>query len=292
MDLETTLNHYRNETEAALRRWLPPSGARPARLHEAMRYSVGAGGKRLRPVLLLAAHDLFASRAPPGGAAAAIECLHTYSLIHDDLPSMDDSDLRRGQPTCHKAFGEATAVLAGDALLTLAFSILTEAYADLPTVATLLVGELSEAAGSRRLIGGQFEDTVNEGRVLSAGDLQFIHEQKTAALFEAALVMGGRVTEADDCQLENLRVLGRTLGLAFQAVDDWLDAQGNSETLGKQTGQDAARQKNTALSVLGIEATRQRVRELTAAAVGHCQTLPDGAPFLAALASSLENRAK
>lgn len=260
---EAQLNAYRTAVEAALNCTLPPEDARPAVLHKAMRYSLEAGGKRLRPVLLLGAHDLFSKIADPLPAAVAIECLHTYTLIHDDLPCMDDSDLRRGKPTSHKLFGEAVALLAGDALLTEAFRILGTAYADNPSVATALVAELATASGSRRLIGGQVEDTINEGRLLTAEDLDFIHTNKTAALISAALAMGVITTDAVPEKVTLAREIGHTLGLCFQIVDDLLDATSDSTTLGKTTGADQARGKNTYVKIHGIEASREHARVLT-----------------------------
>ena len=201
MDFSTELKCQAGRVEAGIDRFLPPGDAPPARLHTAMRYSMQAGGKRLRPVLLLAAAELCAStrRRGTGGsdplpAAVAVECVHTYSLIHDDLPCMDDDDLRRGRPTSHKAFDEATALLAGDALLTHAFALLARSYAVRPVLATALAGELGDAAGSRRLIGGQMADLLAEKKKGSTADeVAFIHLNKTAAMIEAALVMGGLV---------------------------------------------------------------------------------------------------
>jgi hypothetical protein len=205
-----------------------------------MRYSMQAGGKSLRPVLVLAAWRLFA----PGGsdplpAAVAVECVHTYSLVHDDLPCMDNDDLRRGKPTAHKAFDEATALLAGDALLTHAFAILAESYAHDPALAAGLVAELATAAGSRRLIGGQMEDLLAEKAKVTPEALAYIQLNKTAAMFEASLAMGARCSGAPESVIGVLRGAGRDLGLAFQVVDDILDATSDSKTLGKTAGKDA-----------------------------------------------------
>lgn len=260
---EAQLDAYRSVVDTALSRALPAEDTRPAVLHKAMRYSLEAGGKRLRPILVLAAHALFPKAADPLPAAVAIECLHTYTLIHDDLPCMDNSDLRRGKPTSHKLFGEAVALLAGDALLTEAFRILSVAYAQSPAIATALISELATASGSRQLIGGQVEDTINEGRLLTGEDLDFIHTNKTASLISAALAMGVITTDAPSDKIPLAREVGRTLGLCFQIVDDLLDATSDSSTLGKTTGADQARGKNTYVKIHGIEASREHTRLLT-----------------------------
>ena len=195
-DFQETFATYVGCIELGLNRLLPAVDAPPGRLHAAMRYSMGAGGKRLRPALVLGAAELFdpEGQIDPLPAAVAVECLHTYSLIHDDLPCMDDDDLRRGRPTCHKAFDEATALLAGDALLTLAFTLLATAYAAHPALAVALGRELGTAAGSTRLIGGQMADLLAEKKPdVSAADLEFIHLNKTAAMIEAALVAGALI---------------------------------------------------------------------------------------------------
>ncbi len=291
MEFLARLKDYGKRVERGLDKWVPAAGERPARLHQAMRHSLDAGGKRLRPVLLLAAADIF-QRAPddPLPAAAAVECLHTYSLIHDDLPCMDDSDLRRGRPACHRQFDEATAVLAGDALLTHAFWLLAEAYAGNPPLAADLVRELGLAAGSRHLIGGQMADMEAEAGPVSAEDLGYIHANKTAALFAAALVMGGRVGGADAGERRVLGDLGRNLGLAFQIVDDILDATGKEEDLGKTAGADHKNQKLTYPGLHGMEAARAEARRLTEEALGQCRTLPGDTSFLRELIGTLEKR--
>ncbi len=237
---------------------LPTEGEHPAELHRAIRYSMGAGGKRLRPILLLAAHELFPGESDPMPAALAIECIHTYSLIHDDLPAMDDSDLRRGKPTCHQAFDEATAILAGDALQPMAFELLAEAYAGAPALCVDLVRILAETAGSRRLVGGQMQDLLSEGREPDAENLSFIHENKTAAMIRASLEMGfrlGRMGE-DPEKIKKIREAGTALGLAFQAVDDLLDVTRSSEELGKDAQHDSEQGKVTWVSLLGEEKAR------------------------------------
>ncbi|HVS52284.1 MAG TPA: farnesyl diphosphate synthase [Opitutaceae bacterium] len=294
MDFPAELKHHVARVERGLDRFVPRAATRPARLHTAMRYSLEAGGKRLRPVLVLAAAELFGvapddDRALP--AAIAIECLHTYSLIHDDLPCMDNDDLRRGRPTAHKQFDEATALLAGDALLTHAFALLAENYSAQPKLAAALVRELADAAGSRRLIGGQMEDLLAEKNpAATASDLEFIHLNKTAAMIEAALAMGGLVGGAGEESLITLRHAGRDLGLAFQITDDVLDATADTATLGKTAGKDARAGKATFVKLHGLEASRRFAAERTAAARAAFAKMRGDAAFLLALMASLEKR--
>jgi geranylgeranyl diphosphate synthase type II len=301
MDFPALLAAHVARVEAGLDRHLPPETARPARLHAAMRYSLMGGGKRLRPVLLLAAADLStltsavgpakAEKADPVPAGVAVECLHTYSLIHDDLPCMDDDDLRRGRPTVHKAYDEATAVLAGDALLTHAFALLGEAYADRPALATALVRELGRAAGSRHLIGGQMEDLLAEGKTsATAEELEFIHLNKTAAMLEASLVMGGLIGGLTEPHLAALRTTGRQLGLAFQIIDDILDATADTATLGKTAGKDAKDGKTTYVKLHGLEASRRFATECTDRALAAIASLPGDTAFLRTLATTMAKR--
>jgi geranylgeranyl pyrophosphate synthase len=299
MDITNKLKTLVRQAENALNAHVPAADTRPARLHAAMRYSLEAGGKRLRPVLVLAAHARLRPATAtddtpsPAAAAAAIECLHTYSLIHDDLPCMDDDDLRRGRPTAHRAFDEATALLAGDALLTHAFALLAEAYAPWPTLAHALTRELADAAGSRRLIGGQMADLLAEKQQAhtTAADLDFIHLNKTAAMIEAALVLGGLVAGVEALHLNTLRRAGRHLGLAFQIVDDVLDATADTATLGKTAGKDARAQKTTYLSLHGLDASRARITAETAAAGEALAALPGDDPFLLELSQFMARRA-
>ena len=305
MDFPTVLKRYINEVERGIDLHVPRADVRPARLHAAMRYSLEAGGKRLRPVLVLATAELFSHAAPssaeqsksktkdPLPAAVAIECIHTYSLIHDDLPCMDNDDLRRGRPTAHKAFDEATALLAGDALLTHAFALLASAYAANPTVARAVIAELGDAAGSRRLIGGQMEDLLAEKKAdATADELEFIHLNKTAAMIEASLVMGGLVGGASDAQLTTLRGIGRHVGLAFQIIDDILDATADSATLGKTAGKDAKADKTTYVKLHGIDRSRQIARQHSDAAIAGLKSLPGNTEFLVALVESMAVRVK
>ncbi len=300
MDFSTKLNALVARSETALDVLVPalPAGspAGPARIHEAMRYSLQAGGKRLRPVLALAAAELAdgetgVSRAL--AAAAAVECVHTYSLIHDDLPCMDDDDLRRGRPTCHRAFDEATALLAGDALLNQAFLVLAEAYADRPALAAALVRELAGAASGRRLVGGQMQDLLAEKNAgdgspsATADELEFIHLNKTAAMLEASLVCGGMAGGMEGPAVETLRDAGRHLGLAFQLVDDVLDATADTASLGKTAGKDARAGKSTYVRLHGLDGARRLAAAETARANEALRSLPGDTAFLLFLADRM-----
>jgi geranylgeranyl diphosphate synthase type II len=291
MDFPAELKRQVARVEQGLDRYLPAATIRPTRLHEAMRYSLQAGGKRLRPVLVLATGELCGGRTDPLPAAVALECLHTYSLIHDDLPCMDNDDLRRGRPTAHRQFDEATALLAGDALLTHAFALLAESYATQPILAHALIRELAEAAGSRRLIGGQMADLLAEQQAdATAADLEFIHLNKTAAMIEAALVMGGLTGGAEAGILATLRRIGRDLGLAFQIIDDVLDATADSATLGKTAGKDAAAGKSTFVKLHGVATSRRLAQQHSDSARLALQGLPGDTTFLLALLDSMAAR--
>ncbi len=294
MEFAVELRRRVEQVEVGLDRHLPAATTRPGRLHEAMRYSLQAGGKRVRPVLVLAAAEVHGVRGDAAvPAAIAVECLHTYSLIHDDLPCMDNDDLRRGRPTAHRQFDEATALLAGDALLTHAFALLAEAYADRPVLAHALIRELADAAGSRRLIGGQMEDLLAEKKAnATAAELEFIHLNKTAAMIEAALVMGGLIGGANEDGINSLRLAGRHLGLAFQIVDDLLDATADTATLGKTAGKDAKAGKTTFVKVHGLDKSRQFAAHHTAAALAALQALPGDTRFLVALFEGMLARGK
>ncbi len=291
MDFKTKLQAFRVRVENGIERMMPAAETRPRRLHEAMRYSMEDGGKRLRPVMLIAAAELGEPWADPLPAAVAVECIHSYSLIHDDLPCMDDGDLRRGKPSCHRRFDEATAVLAGDAINTYAFLLLSRHYREFPELAAGLVMDLAEAAGSEKLIGGQMEDIESE-RSGSANEEQvdFIHRNKTAELIAAALGMGGRLSGAGPAQVETLRGIGGRIGIAFQMIDDILDATGDSRTLGKAAGADVAAEKATCVSLYGVEESRKRARTHTAKALEQCRDLKGDPVFLKALIRSLEHR--
>ena len=258
MNFTQQLKEWQNLINQSLDQFLPNPDLTPSRLHKAMRYSMEVGGKRLRPILVLAAHELFPGSRDPIPAALAIECIHTYSLIHDDLPAMDDSDTRRGQPACHKAFDEATAILAGDALQPMAFELLAKGYKDIPEVSVDLVRMLAETAGSEQLVGGQMQDLLSEGQEPDVGNLEFIHQNKTAAMIRASLQMGFRLGEkgGDEDLITIMGEAGNSLGLAFQAVDDLLDVTQTSEELGKDAAHDAESGKVTWIGLLGEEKAR------------------------------------
>lgn len=294
MDFSGRLANQVSRIDRGIDRLLPAIDANPGRLHEAMRYSIQAGGKRLRPVLLLAAAELLDpdERTDPLPAAVAAECVHTYSLIHDDLPCMDNDDLRRGRPTCHKAFDEATALLAGDALLTHAFLLLGRNYRS--ELGLSLVRELATAADSQHLIGGQMDDLLAEkNAALSEPQLQSIHLRKTAAMIEASLVMGGLIGGANQGEVLNtLRRGGRSLGLAFQIVDDILDSTGDAATLGKTPGKDARAGKATFVRLFGLDASRKIAEEHSTSAASAFASLPGDTSFLVAIAQALVMRDK
>src|SRR5712675_1076855 len=253
--------------DGALDRYLPKANRKPATLHRAMRYSLFAGGKRLRPILCLAAAE--ACRGKINDAlplACALECIHTYSLVHDDLPSMDNDDFRRGRPTCHKVFGDGIAVLAGDALLTIAFEIVSRAKPTSRYQMSILLRELAVAAGSQRLIAGQVADLEGEGKKIDMAGLRYIHENKTAAILTTSVRLGAMSANANPKQLGAITKFGRALGLAFQVIDDILDVTQTSEKLGKSAGKDIAAQKATYPAVIGLEASRAEARRLTKAA--------------------------
>ncbi len=268
MDLKTYLANRAAEVDAALDAFLPKAKERPGTIHAAMRYSVFAGGKRLRPVLCLAAAEACGGEISDALApACAVELMHTYSLVHDDLPAMDDDDLRRGRPTCHKVYGEGMAVLCGDALLTESFIVLAKTPAAKRYGAREYITELAETGGSRKLIGGQVMDLEGEGKKLTKRDLVRIHEAKTAALLTTSLRLGGMTANASTAKLEALTKFGRALGLAFQVIDDILDVTQSTEVLGKTAGKDAAVEKSTYPSILGLDASRKEAARLTKAAM-------------------------
>ena len=280
-DLKQNLLQTAEAVNQALERILPGENVRPEQLHQAMRYSVLAGGKRLRPALCIAACEACGGTAAQAmDAGCALELLHTSTLIHDDLPSMDDDTLRRGRPTCHIEFNEATAILAGDALLILAFEVLAttplRSGSGQATPGNTLVLELAKAAGSQGVIGGQVEDLAAEGQLANADLVDYIHRHKTAALVRAACVMGGLCAGANSQMLEKLAIYGENTGLAFQLIDDLLDESSTETELGKNIGSDKEKGKMTWPAVHGIEASRERVNELTESACEAANGLPDG----------------
>ena len=268
MMLKDYLKAQSATVDRALDRFLPKVTAKPPTIHKAMRYSLFAGGKRLRPVLCLAAAEACGGTLEAAlPAACAVECIHTYSLIHDDLPCMDNDDFRRGRPTSHKVFGEGISVLAGDALLTAAFEILTAAQGTPRYPVAALLKELAHASGSRALIAGQVADLEGEGKKLTLRELAFIHEAKTAALLTASIRLGAMSANAIPAKLEALTAFGKNLGLAFQVIDDILDVTQTSEKLGKSAGKDVAAQKATYPALLGLEKARKEAQRLTAASL-------------------------
>jgi geranylgeranyl diphosphate synthase type II len=289
-NLKAKLTHWRKQLETSMEELVPRAGERPAKLHAAMRYSLEAGGKRIRPILLLAVHEAFGDRGNPLPAAVALECIHTYSLIHDDLPCIDNSDLRRGRPSCHKAFDEPTALLAGDALLTFAFQLLSRAYADKPALAIALVSDLAEASGSTQLIGGQMEDIINENSAIEPDTLDFIHRNKTAAIITAALTMGLRFSEPDESRLKAIHKAGYHIGMAFQIIDDILDATQPTALLGKPAGLDAAAGKSTFVALHGLDGARKAATEHSEAARQTLISMRGNTTVLEALIERMANR--
>jgi geranylgeranyl diphosphate synthase type II len=263
--LSLYLEEQRRIVEKALARAVPATSFRPATIHQAMRHSLLAGGKRLRPILTLAAAETCGVKDPAGilPAACAVELIHTYSLVHDDLPCMDDDDLRRGRPTSHKVFGEGVAVLAGDALLTRAFGLIAEIKPAKRYPLSLLLEETASAAGSLQLIAGQVADLEAEGKKLSIADVRFIHERKTASMVVLSLRLGAMSANSTPAQLKALTEFGQALGLAFQIIDDILDVTLSSEQLGKSAGKDLKASKATYPAVIGLEASRKEAARLT-----------------------------
>ena len=291
MELKTYLTARAAQVDAAMDAFLPKAKERPATIHSAMHYSVFAGGKRLRPVLCLAAAEACGGEISNALApACAVELMHTYSLVHDDLPAMDDDDLRRGRPTCHKVYGEGMAVLCGDALLTEAFIVLTRTPATKRYDARTYISELAETGGSRKLIGGQVMDLEGEGKRLTKRDLIRIHEAKTAALLTTSLRLGGMSANATPAKLETLTKFGYALGLAFQVIDDILDVTQSTEMLGKTAGKDQAVEKSTYPAILGLDASRKEAARLTKAAMDALKPFGTKAARLQEIATHLLKR--
>ncbi len=275
----------------ALNKHLPKASAKPKTLHESMRYSMFAGGKRLRPILCMAAAEACGGRASISLIlGSAVECIHTYSLIHDDLPGMDDDDLRRGMPTNHVVYGEGIAVLAGDALLTLAFELANQAKPTKRYKQNDFVGELAKTAGHAQLIAGQVADLEGEGKPVSRTQLRYIHERKTSALLSCSVRLGGMSANATPRQLQALTDFGYHVGLAFQVIDDILDVTQSSQQLGKTAGKDAAVQKATYPSIVGLAKSRKIAADLTAKAYAALKPFRGQAGALGALADYLLKR--
>ena len=291
MNLKTYLASRQKKIDQALDRYLPKENVKPATIHKAMRYSLFAGGKRLRPILCLAAAEACGGKIDNAlPLACAMECIHTYSLVHDDLPSMDNDDFRRGRPTCHKVFGDGIAVLAGDALLTIAFEILSHAKPTSRYDMSVLLRELAVAAGSQKLIAGQVADLEGEGQKIDMSGLRYIHENKTAAILTTSVRLGAMSANANLKQLAAITKFGRALGLAFQVIDDILDVTQTSEKLGKSAGKDVAAQKATYPAVIGLDKSRVEAKRLTKQAHDALTIFGKKADTLHALANYLLER--
>ncbi len=278
----------KEEVEKQLSKVLPSADEYPSEIHEAMRYSVFAGGKRLRPVLVLAAYELFSENRPAYGdalkAACALEMLHTFSLIHDDLPCMDDDDLRRGMPTCHKKFGEAVAVLAGDALCIHAFQIISCIKGG------AVAAEIADALGTSGMIGGQVVDILSEGKQVGPDILDYIHYHKTSALIRSSLRCGALIAGSSDEELEKISSFGEKIGLSFQIVDDILDIESTTEQLGKTVGRDENLHKSTYPGRYGLGGAREKARKLIRDAVDSLSGINGDTATLRALAEYIITR--
>jgi geranylgeranyl diphosphate synthase type II len=290
--LKETLTDGLKFADAALERLLPPATQHPRSIHQAMRHSVFAGGKRLRPVLCMEAGRLIAGSLPEGidELGAALEMLHTYSLIHDDLPALDNDDLRRGRPTCHKAFGEAIAILAGDALQTQAYEVLSRLLC--PAGARVrIIEEIARGTGTiDGMIGGQVVDLEAEHSKPDLAMLEYIHRAKTAALITASVVSGGLYAQADEHSIHKLRCFGQNVGLAFQIVDDVLDVTQTSEQLGKTAGKDLSAEKVTYPALFGVDESLKKADALVSTALSNLDSFGSRADTLRAIAHFLVER--
>jgi geranylgeranyl diphosphate synthase type II len=292
--LASQIQFWRKRADQALEKWLPTEATLPERLHQAMRYAVLNGGKRIRPILTYATgHAVGIPPASLDAPACAVELIHAYSLVHDDLPAMDDDDLRRGKPTCHKAFDEATAILAGDALQALAFHVLAQGLAtNIPAEQRLdMLNTLAIASGSRGMAGGQAIDLAAVGKTLNVAELENMHVHKTGALIRASIKLGALCQPNIDRDiLKKLDHYAKYIGLAFQIQDDILDVEGNTETLGKMQGADQALNKPTYPALLGLESARQMASELHQDALGSLEDLGSSADPLRWLADYIIQR--
>ncbi len=295
MNFDSILNNYANTVNDRLAEIFAEQHCPEKSVYDAMSYSVLAGGKRIRPVICLAICEMLGGK--PSDAlrfAVGIECIHTYSLIHDDLPCMDDDDLRRGRPTCHKKFDEATALLAGDGLLTFAFEYMTDidAFEDIDAKDILkVVNEIAKGAGCAGMIGGQIVDLAGEGRSdLNEEALTYMHNRKTGALIRISAYAGGVCAGASDEEISALLAYADNIGLAFQIQDDILDCTGTAEVLGKPIGSDAENEKITYVTLLGLDEAKKRAEKLTENAINALSIFDDRAKFLIALANYLMNR--
>jgi geranylgeranyl diphosphate synthase type II len=291
-DLKKYLEERRRLVDAALEKFLPGEGEWPPRLHEAMLYSIRAGGKRLRPILAIAACEALGAsidRVMP--VATAIEMIHTYSLIHDDLPAMDDDELRRGKPTNHKIYGEALAILAGDALLTEAFRLMARhRHREVdPTVLMEVIESIADAAGSKGMAGGQVMDLESEKKKISLSELEKLHRHKTGRLMKISVEAGARLGGGTAAQVETLGLYGEKIGLAFQIADDVLDIEGGEE-IGKDVGSDLANEKATYPSLLGLSSSKELAGKMVEEAVSLLQSFDEKAEPLREIARYVVNR--
>lgn len=294
MSLKSLMTTYRQRVDAALDSWLPAASIQPTRLHEAMRYAVLNGGKRVRPLLIyLTGQALDVKPASLDAPACAVELIHAYSLVHDDLPAMDDDDLRRGKPTCHKAFDEATAILAGDALQMVAFYVLSHD----PKLQTTdkqrleMIKTLAHASGSRGMAGGQEIDIESVGKSLNIAELENMHIHKTGALIRASVKLGALASPSiEKSQLEKLDHYAKCIGLAFQIQDDILDVESTTETLGKRQGSDIAHEKVTYPALLGLRGAKEMARELIDDAIASLADFDDKAAPLRWMADYIVTR--
>ena len=284
------IQQLKESIEQMIDELLPKKNIQPEELHSAIRYGICNGGKRVRGILVLLCADIFSERKKALPAAVAIESIHAYSLIHDDLPAIDDSSLRRNKPSCHTAFDEATAILAGDSLLTEAFKILAEHYQEDPFLATRLIQILSSSSSSMGMIGGQMEDIRNEGESVSEETLEFIHKNKTAKLIAAAVKMGFSFANKDMQDDQAISNFGYNLGMAFQYTDDLLDVQSDSATLGKPTGSDKASDKLSSIKVYGVNGAQNKARRFTEQAKENLKSIEVDTNNLIAYVDFLANR--
>jgi geranylgeranyl diphosphate synthase type II len=294
MDIKAYLVKKKDTVDKALDKIVPPADGFPPSVHEAMRYSLFAGGKRVRPILAIAAAEsLGAKTADLLPIAGALEIIHTYSLIHDDLPAMDNDDFRRGQPTCHKKFGEATAILAGDGLLTMAFEVLSDPRRAKAVPAARMIAimkEIATASGVHGMVGGQVVDMESEGKEVDFPTLEYIHTHKTGALIRASVRTGALYARAGKKQFTALTHYGEMVGLAFQIADDILDITGTQEEIGKDVGSDLKKGKKTFPSFYGLEESRRRAREVSDRAVASLKDFDRKADPLRELAKYIVNR--
>ncbi len=291
VDFRVWMSGVQDRTEAALDRFLPAAATAPARLHDAMRYATLGGGKRVRPLLCHAAGEVVGAPVEKLDVpACAVEMIHAYSLVHDDLPCMDDDVLRRGKPTCHVEFDEATALLVGDALQTLAFQVLADQPGADPARQLAMLSLLAHASGSRGMAGGQAIDLAATGKALTVEELEFMHGHKTGALIRAAVLLGAHVGGANKAELERLARFANRAGLLFQVVDDILDAEGATATLGKTAGKDAAQNKSTYVNLLGLARAKAMAAGLRDEARAALDGFGDGAQRLRQLTEFIAER--